>query len=178
MHDTTLAGAADDRPPAAAWAPAAAPDAHDAALADWLAARAGATAAHIGASGRLHGGAVRENWGLEVTLEGGPLAGHRHLVLRTHAPARLAESRPLAQEFAILCTVHAAGVRVPEPLWLAEDGDIIGRPFFVMARVPGVAGDRRIVRAAQAGGWGAAVAQSLGEELARLHAIAPPNPAL
>lgn len=54
-----------------------------AALAAWIAERAGARAASIEGCERLSGGAVRENWGLEVRLEG--VAGRRDLVLRAGA---------------------------------------------------------------------------------------------
>ena len=161
-----------------AWAPGVALAARHGALAEWLAKCAGARAVSIEASARLQGGAVCENWGLEVAFDGGCLPGNYHLVLRTKAQAGLAESRTVTQEFAILRMVHSAGLRVPEPMWLAEDCDIIGRPFFIMTRVPGVAEEQHIVCSAANDGWGTAVAQALGEELARLHNIVPPNPAL
>lgn len=171
MNNTVLAG--HKAAVVASWSLSVALAAHGTSLAEWLSARAGARHARVGAFTRLRGGAVRENWALDITFEGGPLAGRRRLVLRTEAPARLAESRSLGQEFAILRAVHRAGVRAPAPRWLADNNEIIGRPFFIMDRGLGNAQDRQVVGAAQTVGWGAAVAERLGAELARVHAIDP-----
>jgi len=94
---------------------------------------------------RLSGGAIQENWAIEVEVAGGPLAGLQRWVVRTDAPSRLAVSRSPAEEFALLKAAHAAGVTVPEPLWLCIDASILGAPFFVMARADGVAAGRRLV---------------------------------
>ncbi len=144
-----------------------------AALAEWIAERAGARAASIEGCERLSGGAVHENWGLEVRLEG--VAGRRDLVLRADAPSRIEESRPLAQEFALLRAVFAAGVAVPEPLWHCAEPAVIGRPFFLMRRVAGTAVARRVVRRVAALDQGDALAQGLARELAGIHAIVPPR---
>jgi len=134
---------------------------------------AGADEAEIHALERLRGGAIQENWRVEVGLAGGPHAGQQALVVRTDAPSTLEESHSRAHEFAILQVARAAGVRVPEPLWLCEDESVIGRPFHVARHVPGVAAGHLVVRDAAPAGDRAALAEQLGEQLATIHRITP-----
>ncbi len=143
----------------------------DTRLRDWLAAATGELDLRIAGVSRLSGGAIQQNWALEVEC-GGNL--HRW-VLRTDSPAVLAVSLPRAAEFALLRAAHDAGVTVPQPLFLCEDPDIIGAPFFVMRRVEGQAQGHRVVKDATLGGGRAALAAALGTELARIHRIRPPR---
>ncbi len=123
---------------------------------------------------RLVGGAIQENRALTAVFEGGPFAGRQRFVLRSEPAAAVPESRPLGQQFALLETAAAAGVTVPEPLWHCADPAVNGKPFYVMRRVFGESMATRITR----GGPRPGLAVRLGEELARIHAIAPPNDAL
>ena len=145
-----------------------------AALETYLAGVTGADRATILAQEALIGGAIQENWGLRVAFEGGPETGERALVLRTDAPSGVAYSHSRAREFALLRAAHGAGVLVPEPLWLCEDEAVLGKPFYVMRRVGGTAAGHRLVRD-EAIGDGVALAEQLGAELARIHAIRPPR---
>jgi aminoglycoside phosphotransferase (APT) family kinase protein len=142
-------------------------------LARFVAATAGADRAAITAIAPLRGGAIQENWSVDIALEGGALAGRHALVLRTDAPSRVAASHGRAQEFALLKLAQAAGVAVPEPLWLCTDPAVIGRAFYLMRRVPGVAAGHRIVKDLSLGGPRDALAERLGQELARIHAVTP-----
>ena len=81
-------------------------------LAAWLSAEAGAPV-EITGMGLLSGGAVQQNWALDVTLGGAP----QRWVLRTDNAAVLAVSHPRTAEFALLRAAHAAGVAVPAPLF-------------------------------------------------------------
>lgn len=121
---------------------------------------------------RLSGGAIQENLAIDAVVEGGPLAGRHEWVLRTDAPSRVATSRSRPEEFEILRAAHAAGVRVPEPLFCCRDG--AGPDFFVMRRVPGIAAGHRLVKDDALVPDRAALARELGETLARLHAVRPP----
>ena len=95
------------------------------------------------------------------------------LVLRTDAPTGLAVSHGRAQEFAILRAAHDAGVSVPEPLWLCRDAAVLGRDFYLMRRVAGVAAGTSCGQG-QVPGWRRAkLAERLGVELARIHSIRP-----
>lgn len=125
----------------------------------------------------LRGGAIQENWAIDVEFSGLPssssLGEREALVLRADAPSRVAVSHGRAEEFALLQLARAAGVTVPEPLWLCADGTLLGRPFYIMRRVPGTAAGHRVVRDPSLGGPREALAERLGVELARIHAITP-----
>lgn len=145
------------------------------AVEDFIAGAAGAEAAEILQARPLAGGAIQENWLLDLRLDGGPQAGRHAVVLRTDAASGVAASLSRAEEFRVLQAVWAAGVRVPEPLWLCRDAEVLGRAFYVMRQVEGVAVGSRIVREAALGGDRTALAERLGEELARIHAVVPPR---
>lgn len=136
-------------------------------------AEATGAAAEIEAVRRLHGGAVQDNWLILATLAGGPLAGRQRLVLRTDAATPLGYGLDRAGEFAVLRAALAAGIRVPEPLYLCRDAAVLGRPFFLMRWLPGDADGHRIT-AAPAGAR-EALAERLGRELAILHLVRPPR---
>lgn len=143
-------------------------------LRDWLAAQAGDPALRIAKARKLSGGAIQQNWALDVETRGRPEAW----VLRTDSPAVLAVSLPRAAEYALLKAAFAAGVTVPEPLFLCEERAVIGAPFFVMRRVAGTALGPRVVKDATLGGGRERLAAALGRELARIHRIRPPRPDL
>ena len=148
------------------------------ALEDFLRASSGARAAEIVEATPLTGGAIQENWRLEVDFDGGALPGRQDLVLRTDAPTQIAASLSRPQEFAVLRAVWRAGVTVPEPLWLCGDSQILGTPFYLMRHLPGVALGHKVVADTSLGGDREALAERLGEELAKIHRITPPEPGL
>jgi aminoglycoside phosphotransferase (APT) family kinase protein len=142
-------------------------------VAAFIAAAASASRATVTILNRLGGGAIQENWALDVEVADGPQAGHYEAVLRSDAVSGIAESWPRTKEYALIAAAHAAGVAVPEPLWLEPTGDVIGRPFYVMRRVQGVAHGRRLLRSVEDPAVGDALARRLGAELAKLHRIRP-----
>ena len=138
-------------------------------LAGFIAGAAGGPARILEAL-PLKGGAIQENW--LVTAEiGGEVAD---MVLRTDAPTGLAVSHGRAQEFAILRAAHAAGVCVPEPLWLCRDPAVLGRDFYLMRRIAGVAQGHRVVKDKSLGGDRAKLAERLGAR-AGAHPRHPPR---
>jgi aminoglycoside phosphotransferase (APT) family kinase protein len=142
----------------------------------FVAAAAGAGSAAIGSVGLLPGGAVQENWLLDIDISGGPRAGHLECVLRSDSlTAGVSISHGRAQEFELLKAAFAAGVTVPEPLWLCDDGSVIGRPFFLIRRIRGTALGHVLVKDLQYGGDRVELARRLGQELARIHSIRPPQ---
>lgn len=147
------------------------------ALEAYLAEAAGARSAEILAHDSLTGGAIQENWGLRVAFQGGSEAGERDFVLRTDAVSSVAFSHSRAREFALLKAAFEAGVLAPEPLWLCEAAEPLGKPFYVMRRVWGTAAGHKLVRDKSLGD-GAALAVQLGEQLARIHSITPPREGL
>ena len=146
-----------------------------AAVARFIAGQAGAREVTVREAVRLSGGAIQQNWRLQVQIEGGPRAGSHALVLRTDAPSSVAVSLGRPQEFALLRAAHAAGVTVPEPLWLCEDRAVIGRPFFLMRCVAGTAAGHVLVKDSAWRGDRSRLAGQLGAELARIHTIRPPR---
>jgi aminoglycoside phosphotransferase (APT) family kinase protein len=146
-------------------------EARRARLTAWLRTASGDPSLAVTAMARLSGGAIQQNWALDVVHAGSPEAW----VLRTDNAATLAVSHGRAAEFALLRAAFAAGVRVPEPLFLCTDAQVIGAPFFVMRRVAGIAAGHRVVKSDTLGGGRMACARALGRELARIHAIRPPR---
>ncbi len=138
---------------------------------DWLAARTGDAALRIASTRKLSGGAIQQNWALEVETGGAV----QHWVLRTDSAAVLAVSLPRTAEYALLKAAFEAGVKVPEPLFLCDDSGVTGAPFFVMRRVFGTALGPRVVKDGTLGGGRAKLAESLGRELAKIHRIRPPR---
>jgi aminoglycoside phosphotransferase (APT) family kinase protein len=119
---------------------------------------------------RLGGGAIQENWALDVEVDGEP----RAWVLRTDAASGVAMSWGKVEEYRILEVVHRAGVTVPAPIALCTDHAVLGRPFYVMTRHPGEARARVLVRDPAIERWGPPLARRLAAELARLHELAAP----
>ena len=142
----------------------------------FLAGACGAARVIIERWERLSGGAIQENVALDVLVEGGPHAGRQAWVLRTDAPSAVSVSHSRPEEYAILRAAHGAGVRVPEPLFLCDDGQ--GPDFFVMRRMPGVAAGHRLSKDDGLVPDRASLARELGENLARLHHVKPPIAAL
>jgi len=137
----------------------------------------GANSVRIDDARLLSGGAIQENWKLLAEFHGGPHAGPQALVLRSDAPSGVAVSHTRAQEFALLRAAFEAGVTVPEPLWLG-DAAVFGRDFFVMRLAAGTAAGFRVVKDSTLGGDRELLAERIGREMARLHRIRPPQPAL
>ena len=70
---------------------------------------------------------------------------------------------------------HKAGVLTPEPIGFCDDAGVIGAPFAVMAMVEGVGLGPRIAKNLSLGGDRAELAKRLGQELAKIHAVRPPQ---
>lgn len=124
-------------------------------------------------SRRLGGGAIQENHALNVTLDGGRMAGAHQWVLRTDAPSGVEVSRSRQDEFELLRVASDAGLTVPKPLWVCTEPSVIGRPFYIMESVPGTADGRRLVRSEWTPEQRRRIVQTLARNLARLHAVDP-----
>lgn len=158
-----------------------------AALADFISASAGG-AALVTIGAKLGGGAIQDNWALDVEIADGPKAGRHELVLRSDAASRIAESRSRTEEVALLQVALDAGMSVPQPFAVEPTGKVIGRSFSLIRRLSGVAEPRQVLHQladltemheAEQGddetseAPGDALAHRLGEELAKLHRITP-----
>ncbi len=143
-------------------------------LEGWLAAALGAREVRVAAARRLSGGAIQENLALELLVDGGPRAGRHALVLRRDAPSTVAVSRSRLEEYALLDAAHRAGVPVPEPWCACADPAVLGKPFYLMARVEGEARGARLVKDPVVAARGPELAAELGRVLARIHGLRPP----
>ncbi len=136
----------------------------------FIAARAQARSARITRMERMSGGAVQQNWAIDAELDGGAYAGAQAWVMRIDAPAAVRESLTRAQEFSVLCAMRDAKVLAPTPLWCGVD-TVLGRAFFIMERLPGIASGHRVARDAAIVPDRAALARELAVNLARIHAV-------
>ncbi len=146
-----------------------------AAIARYLRDACAATAVNVTGITLLSGGAIQQNWQINVAIAGGAHAGAHTWVLRTDAPATVASSLPREREFEIIQFAHARGLLAPRPLFLCNDSAVIDRPFFVMEKLPGVAAGHKVVRLDLDR---PALARELAHAAARIHAIRPPLAAL
>jgi aminoglycoside phosphotransferase (APT) family kinase protein len=144
------------------------------ALQDWLGEHIGAHSLTIEKTELLSGGAIGENWALDVTVTGGPHEGSHNWVLRTDAASRMAMSHDRANEYFCLKAAHIAGACVPEPIAVSRDTALIGAPFAVVGLLAGEAQGRKLVRDPLIGQNGDALGERLGAELAKIHSVRPP----
>ncbi len=147
-------------------------------LALWLARALSAARVEVVGVRKLAGGAIQENLAVDVVVEGGPRAGSHALVLRRDAPSGVAVSRPRLEEYAVLERVHRAGVQVPRPFLACADPSVLGKPFYLLARVAGEARGARLTKDPQVLARGEELVAELGRELAKIHSLKPPLPEL
>lgn len=112
---------------------------------------------------RLQGGASRELWAFSAEVEG----RRRELVLRCD-PEGEEDPGARARELEVLRAVHAAGVPVPEPLWLHDDGRGL-----VMERVDGEGIARRLLRDERYARARGVLPEQLAAAAAATHAVDP-----
>jgi aminoglycoside phosphotransferase (APT) family kinase protein len=144
----------------------------------FLATAAGAPARVVGMR-PLAGGASREAWAVDVEIATGGEAGRHELVLRRDLGGTIQrDSLTREQEFEVLRAAHASSVLAPRPRWCAKDPRLLGRPFFLMDRLPGEAVGRRVVKDPALAAALRALPVQMGQALAQIHAIDPALPAL
>ena len=139
-------------------------------FAHWLADALGVGAVTVEAASKLSGGAIQENWRLDVVADGTP----RALVLRRDAAATIGASHSRRDEFALFVAAWEAGVRVPRPLAFCDERQA-GGPFALVEHVAGTGYGPKVVRDAALGGDRAALGRELGRQLARIHAMDAPG---
>ena len=121
---------------------------------------------------RLTGGASRDTWSLDASIDGGLEAGLHRLILRRDMGGEIqpnALSR--GQEFRILQVMWSAGVCLARPRWLCEDPKVLGVSFFLVDRLEGESVGRRIVREKSLASGRALLPAQMGEQLARIHNV-------
>ncbi|MCV7300329.1 phosphotransferase family protein [Mycobacterium barrassiae] len=97
----------------------------------------------------------------------------RDVVLRLRPPSpALLEPYDLAKQFTVLRALEGSNVRVPRALWLEDSGDVLGRPFFVMERLPGTVYEMDAPQGPEVGAAGVArMCESMAEQLAAIHTV-------
>jgi aminoglycoside phosphotransferase (APT) family kinase protein len=136
-------------------------------LRDFLAAASGHATVVVEALRRVPGGASRETWSFDARFDG---AAPQALILRRD-PGRTSVGSDRGLEFRVLQAAHAAGVPVPEVLWLGDDPAILDGRFFVMARIEGETLARRLLREPAYADARKGMTAQLGAILAQIHAV-------
>ena len=139
----------------------------------WLQTQTGAAKLDCLRFEKLSGGAIQENWLLQLQITEGAYDGYQSWVLRTDAASAVAASNSRSDEFSLLQVAFLQGVAVPEPLYFCSDVTVLGRPFFVMTAMPGHAQARKLVRSPDLAKQGPGLVAQLGRIMAKLHAITP-----
>jgi aminoglycoside phosphotransferase (APT) family kinase protein len=114
----------------------------------------------------IPGGASRETWLAQ--------AGGKRWVLRRD-PEGSVSLVPIADEFALIQRARAAGVPVPEPVAMERAGGRLETEGMLMGFVDGTSVAPRILRKPEFDGARSRLTAQLGEALARIHSVAPPD---
>lgn len=85
---------------------------------------------------RIHGGASRETFTIDIEYEGTSGAETKGLILRKDPPDSLIDTDRKV-EFAAIRSMTGTNVPAPEALFLEPDSRHLGAPFFVMGRIEG-----------------------------------------
>ncbi len=118
----------------------------------------------------LIGGACQDHYALDLVIDGAPTAEY---VLRTDKGKALDASLSREAEYHVVEAAYTAGVRTPAPFLLEPSPDVIGHPFYLMARIPGTAIARKLLSDEALAGARAKLPGELAEQLARIHSIRP-----
>lgn len=149
---------------------------------DWLAGRLadalGATRIMMLQIQPLEIRAAKENWLLDCEIDYDGEIDRGRFVLRAQAAGRSLNGHGFAEEMGLLGVLREAGVAAPRPVLLHESQIPLGRPFWVMSWLAGVAAPELLVQDPCAGGNPEQLAMRIATELARLHAIVPPRAGL
>ncbi|MCB1885036.1 MAG: phosphotransferase family protein [Geminicoccaceae bacterium] len=120
----------------------------------------------------LPGGAVNRVWRVVVEVAG---SGRHDLVLKADGATGLGVGLGRVEEHALLVALHARGLPVPAPFLAGDDPGVVGAPFLLMRRLPGLSLPARLLAATRDPPRGEALAEALGGALARLHRTPPPD---
>lgn len=121
---------------------------------------------------RIHGGASRETYRVDVSWERDGRRETRPLVLRRDPRGSLIET-DRATEYNAYRAFFGSAVPVPEPLWLEEDGSWLERPFFVMECVTGCESSPQVLLAPPYDAHREAMGERLWRILGALHRAEP-----
>jgi aminoglycoside phosphotransferase (APT) family kinase protein len=120
---------------------------------------------------RLAGGASREIWSVDLSIEREGGVETLPLVVRKDPPGRVGDGGDRGVELGVLRAAWAGGVPVPRPRWGTSDASVVGSPFFLLDRVAGETLPRRLLRDEAYAETRAGMAFELGAILAKIHAL-------
>ncbi|CAE6820019.1 hypothetical protein R69746_06011 [Paraburkholderia aspalathi] len=130
-------------------------------LGRWLSANA-ISESNVLAATRLSGGAIQENWRLEMS-------DGKSLVLRTDSDAAIPTSCTRIEEYRRYRLAFQHGARVARPYGICEDLGIIGKPFFILQFVSGITAGHQLVKDSGFVTDRMALAFELGELIGDIH---------
>jgi aminoglycoside phosphotransferase (APT) family kinase protein len=115
-------------------------------LTEWFASRMpDGTDVRIDGLGRVDFGHSSETTILTIKWTEGGVDRSRDVVIRARPQEPgLLEPYDLGRQFKVLSALETTRVRAPRPLWLESSGEVIGREFYVMERLPGTVYERGI----------------------------------
>lgn len=142
-------------------------------LAQCLAPAFGVDMLEVRAAELLPGGAIQENWALDLSVQRNGQTARETAVLRTDSPSGVAISHSRPHEYRLIRAAWEAGVTVPEPFHVEEGTEALGRPFFLTRLIPGTALGMELTADTSLGGPRDALVARLGRELAAIHRITP-----
>jgi aminoglycoside phosphotransferase (APT) family kinase protein len=119
---------------------------------------------------KLPGGASRQIWSLDAVYNEHGAEVRLPLVLRRD-PGSTTLNTQRREEFAVQMAAFAEDVPVPRPYWLAEDGEVLGAPSYLMQRVEGETLARRLLRDDEYAHARQVMTAQLGAILARIHRV-------
>ncbi len=108
-------------------------------LAAWLAGQIeGAGTVELDGIDRAEMGHSAETLNVTISWTNRDGQHQKEAVIRIRPPAPgLLEPYDLSRQFRVLQALEPTPVKAPRPLWLEPTGDVIGREFYVMERLPG-----------------------------------------
>jgi aminoglycoside phosphotransferase (APT) family kinase protein len=141
-------------------------------LTEFIREQGGFRTVTIGNFRKMPGGASREIWSFDCTMERDSEVKQRAMVLRRDPGAHnIATNR--RHEFLVIRAAYEEGVPVPEVFWFSEDPAVLGSAFFIMEKVEGETLARRLLRDEAYARARAVMPQQLAEILAKIHRVDP-----
>ncbi len=97
----------------------------------------GASKARVVSINRIHGGASRQTYSIDLTYEDATGPKTKGLILRRDPPDSLIDTERRVEFAAIQSAYGQHDLPVPEALFLETENEALGAPFFVMGRIEG-----------------------------------------
>ena len=121
---------------------------------------------------KMPGGASREIWSFDCSIDDGAGVRRRAMVLRRDPGAHKIDTSR-RNEFMVIRAAFEESVPVPEVFWLSDDPAVLGAAFFIMERIDGETLARRLLRDDEYAKAREVMPAQLAEILAKIHRIDP-----